>query len=217
MASSRGISEGRRRLLRCAMPFNFIDLRDEYRRLFRTARVRPAHKPLVEQTVHALVAHKDRYEAVGDPIDIPWWFVAVVHQMEASRNFHTHLHNGDPLTARTVHVPRNRPLGNPPFTFEESARDALKLEGFAHVPDWSISHALFRFERFNGFGYRKPSIAIASPYLWSFCQHYTVGKFASDGIFDPDLVSRQIGAGVLLRVMVDEGHVTPASSTAAVA
>jgi lysozyme family protein len=192
-------------------------LRAEYRKLFQTAKVKPQRKALVDQTVHSLVAHKDRYEHVADPIDVPWWFVAVIHQMEGSRNFHTHLHNGDPLTHKTVHVPRNRPPGNPPFTFEESARDALTLEGFAHVVDWSISRALFRLERFNGFGYRKPSINIPTPYLWSFSQHYTKGKFSSDGHFDPNLASQQIGAGVLLRVMVHQGHVTPASSTAAVA
>ena len=140
---------------------------------------------------------------------MPWWFVAVLHDLEASRDFGAHLHNGDPLTHRTVNVPRNRPPGNPPFTFEESARDALTFEGFAHVADWSISHALFRFERFNGFGYRNPSIDIPSPYLWSFSQHYTRGKFSSDGHFEPTLVSQQCGAGVLLRALVDGGHVVP--------
>ena len=28
-----------------------------------------------------------------------------IHDLEASRNFNAHLHNGDPLTHRTVHVP----------------------------------------------------------------------------------------------------------------
>lgn len=191
-------------------------LRNEYRRLFGSADARPERRTLVEQTVHALVAHKPRYEDVGDPLGVPWWFVAVIHELEASRNFHAHLHNGDPLTGKTVHVPRNRPPGTPPFTFEESARDALTLEGFAHVHDWSISRALFRLERFNGFGYRNPSIDIPTPYLWSFSRHYTRGKFSSDGHFDPNLVSRQCGAGVLLRVMVDHGHVVPLSSTAVV-
>ena len=192
-------------------------LRDEYRHLFQTCKVNPQRKALVDKTVAALVAHKDRYEHAGHPVGVPWWFVAVLHDLEASRNFHAHLHNGDPLTHRTVHVPKNRPPGNPPFTFEASARDALTFEGFAHVDDWSVSHALFRFERYNGFGYRQPSIDIPSPYLWSFSQHYTRGKFSFDGHFDPHLVSQQCGAGVLLRVLVDEGHVTPASTAAVVA
>lgn len=111
-------------------------------------------------------------------------------------------------------MPVGRPPGNPPFTWEGSATDALthEHEKLAHVQDWSNSHALFRLEAFNGFGYRKH--AINSPYLWSFSQHYSRGKFASDTHFDPNLVSQQCGAGVLLRVMVDEGHVpTLASGT----
>ena len=193
------------------------NLRDEYRQLFHNAKVRPQRKAQASQIVDSLVAHKHRYEGAGHPIGVPWWFVAVIHDLEGSRNFHTHLHNGDPLAHKTVHVPKHRPPGNPPFTFEESATDALTIEGFAHASDWSISRALFRLERFNGFGYRKPSIDIHSPYLWSFSQHYSQGKFDRDGHFDPHLVSQQCGAGVLLRVMVDEGHVTPQPATVAVA
>ena len=193
------------------------DLRDEYRELFHTARVRTQRKAAANQIVDALVANKARYKKVGDPLDIPWWFVAVIHELESGRNFKTHLHNGDPLTRKTVHVPANRPPGNPPFTFEESARDALALHELADKRDWSISRALFRLERYNGFGYRRPSINCRSPYLWSFCQHYTKGKFSSDGHFDANLVSAQCGAGVLLRVMVDRDIVQPQSATAAVA
>jgi lysozyme family protein len=183
-------------------------LRREYRRLFRSAKVRAERKPLVDQIVDSLVAHKNRYERVGTRSGVPWWFVAIIHDLEASRNFHTHLHNGDPLNHKTVHVPAGRPPGKPPFTWAESATDALTFDGLANLGHWSISRALFRFERFNGFGYRKPSINIHSPYLWSFSQHYKRGKFASDGVFDPNLVSQQCGAGVLLRTMIDEGLVT---------
>jgi lysozyme family protein len=184
------------------------DLRREYRRLFGSAEVRPERKSLVNQVVDSLVEHKSRYKRAGGPIGVPWWFVAIIHDLEASRNFHAHLHNGDPLGHKTVHVPAGRPPGDPPFTWAESATDALTFDGLANVGGWSISRALYRFERFNGFGYRKLSINIHSPYLWSFSQHYKRGKFASDGVFDPDLVSQQCGAGVLLRTMVDRGLVT---------
>ena len=193
------------------------DLREEYRDLFRTARVRTERKAAVNQIVDALVANRARYKKVGDPLEIPWWFVAVIHELESGRNFKTHLHNGDPLTRKTVNVPANRPPGSPPFSFEESARDALELHGLADKPDWSISRSLFRLERFNGFGYRRPTIDIPTPYLWSFCQHYTKGKFSSDGHFDASLVSAQCGAGVLLRVMVDRDIIQPLSTSAAVA
>ncbi len=184
-------------------------LRNEYRDLFHTAKVNAGHEASVREIVGALVAHKSRYRKVGDHDGVPWWVVALIHELEGSRDFHTHLHNGDSLSARTVNVPKGRPPGKPPFTWEQSAEDALEFDGLAHATDWSISHALFRLEKFNGFGYRNAGIHIHSPYLWSFSQHYTRGKFKSDGHFDPTLVSRQCGAGVLLRVMVDEGHVKP--------
>ena len=44
-----------------------------------------------------------------------------------SLDFNRHLHNGDPLSSRTTHIPQNRPVkGKPPFTWEESTIDVLK-------------------------------------------------------------------------------------------
>jgi lysozyme family protein len=157
-------------------------LRDEYRQLFTTARVRDSHAGQVHQLVHGLVGAKARHQAVGVPLAIPWWFVGVIDELEGG-----------------------------------STRAALTLAGFAHKANWSMSQVLFRLERFNGFGYRRPSINVPSPYLWSFSQHYTSGGFSSDGHFDPNLVSPQCGAGVLLRAIVDAGLVAPVSTTAAAA
>ncbi len=97
--------------------------------------------------------------------------------MEASQNFTRHLHNGDPLTARTRQVPAGRPrTGNPPFTWEASATDALTLDGFNSWTDWTVAGALFKLERFNGSGYRLYHPQVKSPYLWSFSNHYTEGQ-----------------------------------------
>jgi lysozyme family protein len=188
-------------------------LRDEYRDLFQTAKVKPERKELVEGIVNSLVAHKDRYKKAGKKAGVPWWIVAVIHDLEASRNFKLHLHNGDPLTHKTVRVPKGRPPGQPPFTWEESAADAMTFDGLAHAKDWSISHALLRLEGLNGFGYRNADINIPSPYLWSFSQHYKRGKFDTDRHFNPTLVSQQCGAAVLIRVMVNDGHITPPATT----
>ena len=54
--------------------------------------------------------------------------LGIIHSLEAEFNFNTHLHNGDPLSAQTVHVPRGRPpTGNPPFQWLDSAIDALTM------------------------------------------------------------------------------------------
>jgi hypothetical protein len=118
--------------------------------------------------------------------------------MECSCSFNKHLHNGDPLAGRTVRVPRGYPKkGNPPFSFFDSAVDALNVEGFTQWPDWSISGMLYCFERYNGFGYRKKNIN--SPYLWSGSNQYSKGKYVKDGVYDPQAVSSQIGTAVILR------------------
>ena len=75
----------------------------------------------------------------------------------------------------------------------------MKLQKLDQWTDWSLPGTLFQFERYNGFGYRPRGIN--SPYLWSFSNHYTKGKFTADSIFDPNAISKQCGAAVLLRRM----------------
>ncbi len=79
------------------------------------------------------------------------FFIAVIHNMEASQNFNKHLHNGDPLTARTVQVPAGRPKkGTPPFSWEDSAADALAIRGLGAKTDWSLAGMLYQLEGYNG-------------------------------------------------------------------
>jgi lysozyme family protein len=180
------------------------DLRLDYQHLFDSCLIAPPHTVEIEQTTDKIAANQQRYASVGDQLDIPWFFVGVIHCMEASLSFKTHLHNGDPLTARTVQVPKGRPKkGNPPFKWEDSALDALTFEGFASLDDWTLPAMLYRFEAYNGFGYRPRNIN--TPYLWSYSNHYSQGKFAADGQFSPVLVSKQCGAAVLIRRMAERG------------
>jgi lysozyme family protein len=179
------------------------ELRAEYQKLFDTCQVNPAKVAEVNSLASKLVQNRARYEAVGKPLSIPWQFLGVIHTMECSQRFDQHLHNGDPLTARTVHVPAGRPLtGNPPFTWEASATDALTLEGLDKVTDWSLPGLLYRMEKYNGFGYRTRHPEVLTPYLWSASNHYTKGKFVADGTFDPDAVSKQDGGAVILQRLI---------------
>jgi len=141
-----------------------------------------------------------QYAETSTATGVPIIFIAITHSLEASSNFNKHLHNGDPLTARTVQVPAGRPkAGNPPFTWTESAIDALELKGYDKVTDWSIPAMLGLFERYNGLGYQKRGVL--SPYLWSWSNLYTAGKYVADGHFDPNAVSQQCGAAVLLKLL----------------
>lgn len=177
-------------------------LRSEYQAYYDACRVRPECRGNVAYYVKRLRNGRPLYEAVGRDLNgIPWAFIGAIHAMECGFNFAGHLHNGDPLSARTVQVPKGRPLtGTPPFTWRESAIDALTMKGFHDVRDWSIPHMLYLLERYNGMGYRMRRLA--SPYLWSFSNHYSRGKFVKDGIYDPHAVSRQCGVAVMLKAVV---------------
>lgn len=175
-------------------------LKTGYQRLFDTCVIREGKYPVLDKCVQTIVAGQKQYEAISAATGIPWYFIGIIHNMECSCNFNKHLHNGDPLNARTAQVPKGNPKkGNPPFSFFDSATDALNVEGFTQWADWSIGGMLYCFEKYNGFGYRKKNIN--SPYLWSCSNQYSKGKYVKDGIFDPQAVSSQVGTAVILRRM----------------
>ena len=183
-------------------------LRNEYERLFTTCEIRPQRAQIVEQLSAQLTGNSARYHAVADVLGIPWFFIAVIHNMEAGQRFTAHLHNGDPLTARTTHVPAGRPkTGEPPFTWESSAIDALSMKGLNAGIDWTLAGTLYQLERYNGWGYRLHHPHVLSPYLWSFSNQYTSGKYVGDGTWSDTAVSRQCGAAVLLRRMAERGDI----------
>ena len=183
-------------------------LNNEYVNLFNTCIVQAGKQDRVEQLADRVLANRARYQAVGEPLGIPWFFVGAVHNMEADCSFNCHLHNGDPLSARTVHVPAGRPaLGSPPFQWEDSARDALKLRSLDKVTDWSLAGTLYQLEGYNGFGYRLFHPHVLSPYLWSFSNQYTGGKYVADGTWSDTARSQQCGSAVILRRLAERGDI----------
>lgn len=133
------------------MPKLTQKLRDEYRWLFDLAVIRPERAKAVEQWCDKVFARKGTYEEIGASLGIPWFFIAAVHMRESDLNFKKHLHNGDPLNARTVRVPAGRPKGGePPFTFAASAEDALVYKRLDEWTDWSLPGLLYKLEAYNG-------------------------------------------------------------------
>lgn len=147
-----------------------------------------------------------RYARVADRTNAPWQVIAALHIRECDGRWDQHLHNGDPLTARTVHVPKGYPLhGEPPFPWEDSAVDALSIEGLSSKMDWNLGITLARIERYNGFGYRKRDVL--SPYLWAGTNHYIAGKFVEDYQYEADAIDRQPGCAGLIKLL---GYQAPA-------
>ena len=180
---------------------DFATLKDEYAAWYAACKVRPERKGELAYYLKRLTQGQPIYQQVGAELNIPWVFIGITHGMECGFNFKGHLHNGDPLTARTVQVPKGRPAtGNPPFTWSQSARDALIYKGYHQVTDWSVPHMLHLFERYNGMGYRRRGVP--TPYLWSFSNLFEKGKFVADGHFDPEAVSKQCGAALMLKAVL---------------
>lgn len=192
------------------IPLRLRDLRPEYEKLWNSCYIKPENWHRTQEIVAKIRVNRSRYRALAQKINVPWFFVAVIHNMESSLQFTRHLHNGDSLKGRTINVPKGRPI-DPPiggwgvgYTWEESAIDALKLKDFDKVKDWSLAAQLWQLEKYNGFGYRQYHPEVLTPYLWSGTDLYIKGKYTSDGKWDGEAVSTQIGVAALLQVLIKE-------------
>jgi lysozyme family protein len=96
-----------------------------------------------------------------------WYFIGVSCAMETGLRFDRHLRNGDQLSAKTVRVPKGRPIsGNPPFSLEVSARDPMEEICYDRESNWLPSHMLYLLNKYNGFTYRFK--ALRTPYFRSY-------------------------------------------------
>lgn len=183
-------------------------LKGPYETLFASAVIAQRWQTLATSTAKAIVANKAKYDPVAAKVAVPWFFIGVIHKLECDLSFSKHLHCGDPLTARTVRVPKNRPAsGSPPFAWDVSAADAISIESSkwkSFATDWSIGATLYRLVTYNGLGYEQ--YGRENPYLWSGTQHWSKGKYVSDRKYDANFTAnQQIGVATILKKMVELG------------
>lgn len=184
----------------------YSDLKRGYGNLFRVAKIEPERRRELGDWCRKIIKNRSRYEAIAERVGCPWYAVAVIHVRESSCNFGRHFHNGDPLDARTVKRPAGRPIeGEPPFTFEASAADALRLKSWVSVPSWEIERVLYELERYNGTGYF--GHGVNSPYLWSFTDLYIAGKYVEDGKFDSSAIDQQPGCAAIIKMLIERGEI----------
>lgn len=182
----------------------FAVMAPRYRRLLDDLRIKSGYDSMFDAAAKNVLGGMRRYREVEEDTGVPAVWIGLTHKMEGNCNFGTHLHNGDPLSARTYHVPKGRPAALPrsgklPYTWEESAEDALRFQGYDRVGDWQLLRWLYLWEAYNGWGYYYHGIN--SPYLWSFSNNYTAGRYVSDGVWSSTSVSKQIGTACLLKWM----------------
>lgn len=189
------------------------EVADGYRKLFETCVIRSDKRSTVQWYMTRLndSTRRKAYEAVFERTCVPWYVVGIIHGMECSFDMNSHLHNGDSLKAKTVRIPAGRPNPwLPPSDWVSSATDALRYDKLDEKADWDLASTLYRWESYNGWRSRL-LYGINTPYLWSFSNHYTKGKFVRDNVWDPNAVSAQCGAAVMLKALIEAGTISPIS------
>lgn len=153
---------------------------------------------------------KSRYQTVSKITGVPWWFIAVVHEREASQSWLANIAQGDSWSRKSTHVPRGR---GPFKSWEDAAVDALTncAPYAARNTDWSIGSALAMLEKYNGLGYYNKGIP--SPYIWAGTNQYKKGKYVADGVFKPNAVDQQLGCAGILKQMNISTSSGPAIAT----
>lgn len=164
------------------------------------------HKPKVDKVVRRIMRHKGRYVAVDRQTGVPWYVIAVLHNMESGGSFRHHLHEGSPLSRRTRWVPKGRPkTGNPPFSWEYSAKDALLYDNMGKKRWAYLFDTLWAIECYNGTGYWRYYRSVPTQYLYAKTSIERPGKYVADRKWSSTARSKQVGCAAVFKRMEARG------------
>jgi lysozyme family protein len=187
---------------------SFAQLKPEYARLWQSMVVSPGKVATLDRIALRLIVAKDRYQAVSAKTGVPYPVIALIHQMECGQDWTANIAQGDPWNQVSTHVPKGR---GPFKSWEAAAIDALSIDGTDQVKVWGVERLCYELEKYNGFGSRNKGIN--TPYLWSYSNHYTRGKYIADHVWDGNAVSGQAGAmPILIRMMALDSSITFAAA-----
>lgn len=186
------------------MPPTAEQMRAGYAKLWDRAAILSTRRADAKAIAQRIIDNRDKYKAVQARTGVPWPMIAALHNRESGLSFAGHLHNGDSLRGYTHQVPAGRPkVGHgPPFTWEESAVDALTMPGHRldQVKRWSVERILYECERYNGWGYLGKC---NSPYLWSWTDQYHGGKYIADHVWSASAWDKQAGCAAVFKALIE--------------
>jgi len=168
--------------------------------LFNSCKVASAHLAETQSIAKTILSNQARYVDAASSFGCPWWVIGCLHSLEASLDFSTFLANGDPLfnSAGTPLKTVDVPAGLGPFNnWEDAAVASLQQEGWKRGMAWDLGSALLHMRAYNGTAYETYH-GINTPYLWSYTNHYTAGKYVSDGQWSSSAVSEEAGCAALM-------------------
>ena len=180
----------------------YAETKTGYHNLWNKAAVRPEKAAAANKLAEKILSepYQSTFKKVEDVTGVPWFLVAALLERESSLDLNTYLGNGEKLDQVTHLVP----AGRGPFkNFQAGAVDALTYEGMTGIApsDWTVERMLYWAERFNGEGYFGKNIN--SPYLWSWTNLYTSGKYVADGKFSSSEVDPQPGVAAILKALAE--------------
>ena len=155
----------------------------------------------VDGTARRLVslARTGRYDELHAKTGVPIVWTAASFEREASSRFELSPAQGDRWDHVSTHVPKGR---GPFSSWAAAGIDAYHLNGLDKIgaANWTWVLALYYGELFNGFGYRDYH-RMRSPYLVGGTNLQQLGKYTSDGKFDPVHMDKQIGIVPVMMTM----------------
>lgn len=182
------------------MAHPFVELLPEYQR--DLAIVQITRKPEVDAVVRRLLKLDAlaQYAAVEKALRIPIVVQATICERESSSNFSRSPAQGDPWDRVSTHVPRGR---GPFRSWYDAAIDAFHAVDHldANSAPWSLPYAMWKWEGYNGFGYR--AHGIRSPYVVGGTNLQQRGKYVADGVWDASAMDTQLGCLALALRMIE--------------
>ena len=146
-----------------------------YQSLWDHMKIRESKKGYIAVALQRILNYEQMYREAEKLTGVDWRITGILHYMESGCDIRKQILNGEYITRKTKKVPKGY---GPWDSFSESCVDAYKRHPF--VKGMTIAEILYRMERFNGLGYIKRGIN--SPYLWSYSNHYTKGKYVEKKI-----------------------------------
>lgn len=189
----------------------YSELKSEYESWVVHAKPRPECVRVIDSVAHRLTRPEalQKLELVFNATKIPVVVQAPIGERECGFNFNKNWGQGDSLSAPSRNVPRGRPpLGAPPNDHFPVSWEYAAIDAFTNcdhlnvlsVPAWDLAYACWKWEGYNGMGYR--AHGRRTPYVLGGTNLQQTGKFTSDGHFDSDHMDTQLGClPIAMRMM----------------
>ena len=162
-----------------------------YEALYHSMIIKEDKVALVRKAADTIIKHSSAYIEAEIMTGVPWQLIGALHYMECNCDMTCQLLNGERWYKRTRLVPKRK---GPWKSWLDSTVFAFKHD---QLKSTRLGETLRYAERYNGMGYVRKGIN--SPYLWSYSNHYTKGKYVADGKYSPYAVSKQVGVAPILK------------------